>query len=205
MRVTIIDISLPIHPAMPVYPGNQMTKFDIFKKPSGSQLTSISFDSHTGTHIDAPSHAGLDGDIESFPLELFYGECRVIEILHTPLITKDHLSSLHISAGERILFRTDNSVRGYDAFYDNWTALSSDAAEYLASRGVRLVGIDWFGIKQKDAADNGAHTKLLEAGIPVLEGLNLKDAATGTYLLSAFPISYQHIDGAQTRAVLIQD
>jgi len=202
----IIDISLPVHPNMPIYPGNKPTAFTPIVKPSGSQLTSITIDSHAGTHIDAPSHAGITNKtMDDFELETFYGPARVIEIYNEALITAKDLENENIQAGERILFKTDNSLRGFEAFHDTWTALSSDAATYLADIGVKLVGIDWFGIKQKDAPDNGAHTNLLERGIPILEGIDLSGAEEGTYTLSAFPVAYQGIDGAPARAVLIKD
>jgi len=202
----IIDISLPVHPDMPTYPGNQPTYFEHVVKPSGSQLTNITIDSHAGTHIDAPSHAGIANQtMDDYTLDVFYGPVRVIEIFNEPLISVDDLRNENIQAGERVLFKTDNSLRGFEAFHDDWTALSSDAATYLAESGVILVGIDWFGIKQKGAPDNGAHTELLKHGIPILEGIDLSRADEGTYILSAFPIAYQGIDGAPARAVLIKD
>lgn len=199
----IIDISLPIHGDMPIYPGNQVTELHKVTKPSGSQLTTVTLDSHAGTHIDGPSHAGLDGGVDVFTLETFYGPCRVIELLDTPLVTAQHLNRLSLQPGERVLFKTDNSLRGYDDFHDTWTALSSDAAAYLATQKVALVGIDWFGIKQKGAADNGAHTELLKHNIPILEGIDLSKVTPGKYTLAAFPLPYQGIDGAQCRAVLL--
>lgn len=201
--MTIIDISLPIHPSMPIYPGNEPTRFEKIVKPSGSQLTTMTFDTHAGTHIDAPTHAGLEGSIDAFPLEAFYGPVRVIEILETELITAEQLKPHAIHAEERILLKTDNSLRGHDTFHETWTALSSEAADYLAKQGVALVGIDWFGIKQKGAPDNGAHTALLSQQIPILEGITLADVTPGEYTLSAFPVAYIGVDGAQTRAVLI--
>ena len=202
----IIDISLPVHPAMPTYPGNQPISFEQVLKPSGSQLTNITIDSHAGTHIDAPSHAGIIGQtMNDYDLDIFYGPVRVIEIYNESLIDVDDLKNENIQSGERILFKTDNSQRGFEAFHDSWTALSSDAAAYLATAGVILVGIDWFGIKQKGAPDNGAHTELLKHGVPILEGIDLSQADEGTYILSAFPIAYQGIDGAPTRAVLIKE
>lgn len=202
----LIDISLPIHPKMPIYPGNQLTEFTPIVKPSGSRLTTVTIDSHAGTHIDGPSHSlASGGPVSEFPLDRFYGPCRVLDLLHvSELITADDLKEKSIQPGERILFKTTNSTRGYDQFYENWVALSSDGAAYLAQCDVALVGIDWFGIKQKGAPDNGAHTALLEKGIPILEGIDLTKADEGEYILSAFPIAYQGTDGAPARAVLIK-
>lgn len=201
----IIDISLPVSESSPVYPGNLQPQFKKIIKPSGSELTHITIDSHMGTHIDAPSHAGLNnGTSSDFSLSAFYGECRVIELLDTNLIEPHHFEAFNIQSGERILFKTNNSIRGFDEFYETWTALSAESARYLAEKEVALVGIDWFGIKQKNAPTNEAHTALLEKNIPILEGIDLNNVAPGAYTLSAFPVAYQGLDGAPARAVLIQ-
>lgn len=200
----IIDISIPVHPAMPIYPGDQTTEFDTFLKPSGSQLTKVTMGSHAGTHIDGPSHsiAGDKRGVDVYDLGAFYGLCRVIEI-DGKEIDRDSLVDYNIQAGERILFKTANSRRGYEKFYNSWVGITSDAAEYLAGQHISLVGVDWFGIKQKGAVDNLAHTALLSKKIPILEGLDLAKVEPGEYTLAAFPIAYQQVDGAPARAVLI--
>ena len=191
---------------MPTYPGDPVTRFESIRKPSGSRLTVVTIGSHAGTHVDAPSHALEDGDpVNHFDLSRFYGPCRVIDMSQADeLITAEDLQTKNIQPGERILIKTKNSNRGYNEFHDSWVALSSEGAAYLASCNVALVGIDWFGIKQKGAPDNGAHTELLSKGIPILEGITLAKADEATYILSALPLAYIGTDGAPARAVLIQ-
>jgi arylformamidase len=207
IAMQIIDISLPISPDMPTYPGDPVTQFEPIRKPSGSRLTVVTLGSHAGTHIDAPSHALEDGgSIDAFELEHFYGPCRVLDMSTVDEVVKaEDLQAKNIQSGERILIKTKNSARGYAEFYDSWIAISTDAAVYLAERGVALVGIDWFGIKQKGALDNGAHTALLGKGIPILEGIDLSAAQESTYTLAAFPVAYKGTDGAPTRAVLVSE
>ncbi len=161
--------------------------------------------SHAGTHIDALSHVSEGGaSIEGFNLERFYGSCRVLDMSEcSEVITVEALEAKDIKPGERVLLKTKNSARGFDKFYDDWVALTSDGAVYLAECGVALAGIDWLGIKQKGAPDNLAHTALLEKGIPIIEGLDLSKVSEGEYTLAAFPLAYQGIDGAPARAVLI--
>lgn len=201
----IIDISLPVHPAMLVYPGNQQTEFEEIVKPSGSRLTTVTFDTHAGTHVDGPRHAlGADASgVDSFDLEAFYGPCRVVAC-DEPLVTKEFLLQQNIQAGERILFKTSNSDRGYNDIYDQWVGVDGDGAAYLASRGVVLVGIDWLGVKASEAPDNRAHTELLSQGVAVLEGIDLSKVSPGNYLLSALPLKLIGTDGAHARAVLIE-
>jgi len=203
----IIDISLPITPDMPVYPGTAATQIKQVRSASGSSILSeITMTSHAGTHIDAPSHALLDDQgIDSLALELFYGGCRVLDLTHcTVAITEDDLKQHDIQTGERVLFKTSNSLRGFDEFYDDYVYLDSQAARYLGELGIKLVGIDALSVKQRGAQDNTAHTALLSQGIPIIEGLNLSPVEPGEYTLSALPLAFKGIDGSPTRAVLIK-
>lgn len=203
----IIDISLPISPEMPVYPGTAETKISQVRSASGSSvLSEITMTSHAGTHIDAPNHSlPNERGIDSLDLDLFYGPCRVLDLTAcVTAITQDDLQSHEIQSSERILFKTGNSLRGFTEFYDGYVYLEGQAASYLGDLGVKLVGIDALSVKQRGASDNIAHTALLSRGIPIIEGLNLSHVEAGKYILSAFPLAFRGIDGSPTRAVLIE-
>lgn len=205
----IIDISLPITAGMPVYPGMAETQITRVESSSGTSVSSeISLTSHTGTHIDAPNHVSGGGDqaINELALNTFYGPCRVLDATTSEVSIKLEALELHnIQAGERILFKTKNSLRGFDMFYDDYIYLDGDAAEYLAAVGVALVGIDALSIKQRGSSDTRPHTALLSKNIPIIEGLNLTTVEAGKYTLIAFPLALVGIDGSPTRAVLIKD
>ncbi len=202
----IIDISLPISTNMPIYPGTGETKITPVISASGSSvLSEISMTSHAGTHIDAPNHA-LDSDqgIDSLDLELFFGKCRVLDLTKCEIaITQADLEAYAVQANERLLFKTSNSARGFETFYDDYIYLDGQAARYLGKIGVKLVGIDSLSIKQRGSKDNTAHTALLSNGIPIIEGLNLAHVEAGEYTLCALPLAFQGIDGSPTRAVLM--
>jgi len=191
---------------MPVYPGTSETRIETVRSASGGAvLSEITMTSHAGTHIDAPNHALAGGHgIDSIPLDTFFGRCRVLDLTacHSS-ISKEDLLPYDVKAGERILFKTNNSVRGFDEFYDDYVFLESEAAEHLAIIGVALVGIDSLSVKQRGTQDNRAHTALLAKSIPIIEGLNLADASTDEYTLCAFPLAFKGIDGSPARAVLI--
>lgn len=203
----IIDISLPIYEGMTVYPGTEPTRVNTVASPSGTSVVSvITLTSHAGTHIDAPIHSipntkGIDG----FDLGTFYGPCRVLDVsdAKTQISLKD-ITKFDIKSEERILFKTSNSSRGFKEFYDDYVFLGSDAAEFLANQGVVLVGIDSLSIKQRGSPDHTPHTALLSQGIAIIEGLQLKHVAEGSYTLSAFPLNVGDIDGSPIRAVLIK-
>jgi arylformamidase len=113
------------------------------------------------------------------------------------------LRAQDIHQSERLLFKTSNSLRGFDRFYDDYVYLEPEAARYLVSVGVMLVGIDALSVKQRGAQDNTAHTALLSKAVPIIEGLNLTEVEAGEYTLCAFPLAFKEIDGSPARAVLM--
>ena len=65
------DLSHPIQNQMPVYPGDRGPKLATARGvPAPWRVTSLSFGSHTGTHMDAPAHYFPGGrTIDSYPPE----------------------------------------------------------------------------------------------------------------------------------------
>lgn len=209
----IIDISLPLNNNTPVYPGNVSLSVSIHHAmpEHATQLSSITFGSHTGTHVDAPSHA-IEGalTLDKIPLKNFVGPCRVLDFSKNEResVTKEMLQNKtqnkNIKAGERILLKTKNSLRGFKDFYDDYIYLDGDAADYLASLGVLLVGIDALSIKKRGSDDHRPHLSLLSKNIPIVEGLNLSSVEEGEYELVCLPLNFTDIDGAPARAILIE-
>ncbi len=205
----IIDISLPLNNETPIYPGNVPLSISMHHSMPeyATHLSSIIFGSHTGTHIDAPAHA-IEGAVtlEKIPLGHFIGECRVLDFSNDrgEAVTKQMLQSKNIKSGERILLKTRNSIRGFEKFYEDYIYLDGDAAGYLSSLPVLLVGIDSLSIKKRGGPDQRPHTALLARNIPILEGLNLDQPAEGSYELICLPLNFTGIEGAPARAVLIE-
>ena len=196
-----IDITRPIHPGMAIYPGNPSVEFKEVSSasPSTSGLTKIVLGSHTGTHIDAPSHIieGAAG-ISTFSLDQLNGPVEVIDISSVEtVITADDLPK---NSKERVLFKTRNSQGDSNVFDEGFVALAEDAAEELVKRGVKLVGIDALSIKKKGVKDR-VHAIFIDAGIVIVEGLWFADVKAGMYELLCLPLNVD-LDGAPVRAVL---
>ncbi len=202
----IIDISLPLNEQTIVYPGNPSFGMEKIKSPGGSQLSKISFGTHSGTHTDAPSHAFAAGkNINELPLENFVGPCQVLDVSDCKeFVSKKDLEKFSINSGDRILLKTKNSARGYQEFYKDYIYLAGEAAQYLANKKIKLVGIDYLSVKQKGSPDNTPHTALLEKNISILEGINLNKVEAGEYFLLAAPLALTGADGAPVRALLIK-
>lgn len=200
----IIDISLPLKEGMITYPNNPAFEQEEIETAT-SVISSLHMGSHTGTHVDAPRHA-IDGapGVDAIGMHHFIGPCRVIDMTGSRgEISADELALEHIRPTERILLKTNNSVRGFDQFYDDFVSLSHNAATYLADIGPLLVGIDSLSIRQKGSVDNTPHTALLQRDIPIVEGLDLSAVEPGVYSLVVLPLRIVDGDGAPARAVLL--
>lgn len=206
------DISLTITPDFPVWPGDPKIELErVSKMEEGAtcNVTHLSLGAHVGTHVDAPFHflGGNATTVEAVPLNLLTGRAYV---LHLPddvtEITAPVLEQAEIPPRtRRLLFRTRNSrhwQNGERNFQKDFTALRRDAAEYIVDHGVRLVGIDYLSIAPFDAG-TPTHEVLLQAGVVVVEGLNLSEVSQGRYTLYCLPLKIGGADGAPARAILI--
>ncbi len=138
------------------------------------------------------------------PLSVGMGKARVIEIRDPESIKTEELRPHRIQSGERILFKTRNSPRCWqtDDFVEDFVYISQEAARYLASQQVQVVGIDYLSVGgfTKDGVET--HHALLEAGIWLIEGLNLSEVEPGTYELICLPLKIIDADGAPARAIM---
>jgi arylformamidase len=205
----IIDISLSIRAKMAVYPGNPDVSIDRVQDldcGASSNVSRLTLGSHTGTHIDAPLHCLQNGkSIDKLPLEHFFGPCKVLDATaEERSVSLEFMKSKEINKGDRVLFKTKNSEMGFETFRDDFIFVSGEASEYLAALEISLVGIDYLSIKEKGSKDNRPHLEFLSRGIPILEGINLKDVEEGEYTLATFPLKVEGCDGAPTRAVLVK-
>ncbi|MFC1640865.1 cyclase family protein [Patescibacteria group bacterium] len=199
----IYDLTLPISTQMMRYPNTPLVKFHQFRgRTSVSHLVHVS--THTGTHVDAQSHVRTGGqNIENIPLEKLVGPCRVLDVRGAnEAIRIADIEKYHIKRGERILFRTKNSGRGFVKFKPKYIYLDGDAADYLAKIGIALVGIDALSIKKRGSDDTRPHDSLLFKKIVILEGLNLSQVPAGKYELTALPLPLKGLDGSPARVIL---
>lgn len=210
--MTIYDISLTISPNLPTWPDDpplQLERFESMEKGGHNNITKISSSVHLGTHVDAPYHFLKDGStVEQLPLEVLTGPCYVVQLPDgVEAITADVLDRTEITPEmQRILFGTRNShlwARGESQFQTDFVAITQDGAEWLVERGVQLVGVDYLSVAPYGDSIP-THTILLEAGVVVVEGLDLSDVMRGFYDLYCLPLKIAGCDGAPARAILIQ-
>jgi arylformamidase len=208
----IFDVSVPISAETPTYPGDpgiEIEQWASMENGDAANVTLLHFGAHTATHVDAPAHF-IEGasKVDAMPLDTLIGAARVVEIpADARVIDEKTVAACRLEGATRVLFKTRNS-----AFWDNrasgfrtdFTYIAPDAARALARLNVRLVGIDYLSVEKFQPARFETHTVLLSRGIIIIEGLDLRDVAAGSYELICLPlkIASGSGDGAPARAVL---
>jgi arylformamidase len=206
---SIYDISLPIVSGGLVYPGNpeiSITPQQAISRGAGANVSALAFGSHTGTHVDAPKHFFDDGiGVDALPLDVLMGPAVVVCMADDVMaVGEEHLRMHELTKHTRVLIKTRNSgfIREPE-FHKDYTYLAPDGAAYLVSLGVKLVGIDYLSIEQFHSGHHRTHRTLLEAGVVIVEGLDLSVPPMGPYELRVLPLRLAGLDGAPARAVLV--
>jgi len=193
------DASFPNDPNMEITP---------FCRTPDSEynLSLIRTGTHQGTHLDAMFHFYHEGKtLEQMPLEWFYGPASVLRIPKKrgeSIDTVDlQIYEERITPGARILLDTGwQSEFGSPAFFEGFPSLTQEAARYLASRKIRLLGMDMpsLGVDYYEL-----HRILLapDVEIVVVESLANLDRIPDEITYSGFPLPYVGLDGSPIRAV----
>ncbi|MFO8036019.1 MAG: cyclase family protein [Anaerolineales bacterium] len=205
----LYDISLPLSNHLPSWPGDpppQVKRIHSISDGDPSNVTHLSMTVHTGTHIDAPDHFLDNGQsVTGIPLSFMIGPARVVELPPGMDITADMLQEADIPPqAKRLLFKTRNSQlweEGVREFQTDFMAVNEEAAAYLVSRGLEVVGVDYLSVAPY-RAPVATHQILLEAGALIIEGLDLSDIEPGEYTLFCLPLNIHGAEGAPARVLL---
>ena len=203
-----IDVSVTLKTGMASWPGDPPARISHalgMERGDRCTVSLLEMGAHTGTHMDAPAHFVRGGlGIDQMPPDASLGPARVIPIRDRESIEPDELARHSIRRGERILFKTRNSDRCWDAdgFVEDFVYISAAGARYLAERRVRLVGVDYLSVGGYRADGVETHRALLEAGIWIIEGLDLKRVRPGRVELLCLPLKILGGDGAPARALV---
>lgn len=203
----IYDVSLPVYSGMMVYPGDppvEIGRYSSLDRGDAYTASCIKMGSHTGTHIDAPSHLIKDGEgIDSISLDVLVGRARLFQLEDIDCVDRYVLERLDWGGVSRVLFGTRNSalLKG-KKFVTDYVYLTGDAAFHLVEKGIRLVGLDYLSIEDFHNKDFSAHLVLLRAGVVIAEGLDLSGVPAGDYEILCLPIKLKGCDGAPARVFL---
>lgn len=216
----IVDLSHPIATGMPIYPGDP----EVATAPAtsiavdGFAVTALELGTHSGTHVDAPSHSIQGGAaIDEIDPARLMGRARILRVLASDgeMIGVAALEEqLRAWDGERIaLVHT-----GWDAHWGaprmlQHPAVSVELADALLALGVDVLGIDTLSPDPSDMAGGEArdepptlpvHERWLGAGGLIVENLRgLGDVPGETCELIALPLRLTGLEGSPVRAIAI--
>ncbi len=206
VRPALLDISPTLSPAVAVWPGDVPFSREIACSIAGGaniDLSSIRTTVHVGAHTDAPSHYVAGGQtIEQRPLERYYGPCDVMSVAvgRGERVTPAHLP--RPPSTPRVLLRT-GTFPNPDRFDEDFAALSPELVDWLADRGVSLVGIDTPSIDPCHDKVLASHQAVARRDLAILEGIVLGHVPDGVYTLIALPLKLAGADASPVRAVLV--
>jgi kynurenine formamidase len=191
----IIDLTLTVSDEIPTFPGSPQPSFIPWEniKEDGYNLELLFLSTHTGTHMDAPYHFLEKGaKIHEISLNKLVSEAVLIQArggrdrfgIKQISITKadiqkfekqhgkiDGFSSVIFYTGwvkDLILEKQENQEKYY--FTKN-PGLSVSGAEYLASKKIKLVGIDSPSIDVGSDHKFSVHQIFAKKGILIVENL----------------------------------
>ena len=202
----IYDISPPVGPASPVFPGDtayQQLWTATLAPGCPVNVSALTLSPHLGAHADAPLHYDPTGAaVGALDLLPYLGPCRVIHaIAPGPLIEWHHLNHALNDLPPRLLVRTYQRMP-VDQWDPNLSAFAPETLERLADLGVLLVGIDSASIDPADSKTLPSHQVIRQRGLRVLENLVLDDIPEGDYELIALPLKLMLADASPVRAIL---
>jgi len=200
------DISPPVGPGSPVFPGDTPYAQDWSASLGPGcpvNVARITLSPHVGAHADAPLHYDPDGAAAgAVDLEPYLGPCRVIHAIGCrPLVRWQDLEHAVHDLPPRVLVRTCRRAP-VDRWDADLVAFEPRTIERLAALGVRLVGIDTASIDPADSKALPSHQAVRRLGLRVLENLVLDEVPAGDYELIALPLKLVAADASPVRAVL---
>lgn len=169
------------------------------------QIGKIEMVANTGTYLDSPFHRYADGlDLSQLPLSSLANLDAVVVRAPDKFgagIDAAYFRNVDVK-GKAVLVHTGWDARwGSEGYFAGSPFLTTDAAEFLARAGARLVGIDSLNIDDTRDRARPVHSILLKALIPIVEHLcNLGGLPDTGFRFFAVPVKVKAFGTFPVRA-----
>ena len=198
----IIDLTYVIENGMMVYPGTKelvINESNTIEK-DGFKEKVIEFCSHTGTHIDAPSHMNIQGkNLDEFEVSKFIGKALLLDINEQDRIIKYEED---IKKVDFIIFKTGyEKYWGNDKYFKDYPCLDIEVVKYLMKFNLKGLGFDAISIDPVDSEFEN-HNILFDNNMIIIENLyNLDKISKKFFQLYVLPLKIKDADGSPVRAI----
>ncbi len=206
MTRRLYDISQPLHPAMPIWPGDTpfaLRRTWVMGPDCPVNVAALGLSTHAGSHADAPLHYDAAGiGIDAVDLDFYLGPAQLVDARQAGARIEADLILPQIAPGiARLLLRSyERAPRA--AWDPHFKAVAPELVAALAKRGIRLIGIDTPSLDPQESKTMAAHGEIRRHGMAILEGLILDEVPLGIYELIALPLKIAGADAAPVRAIL---
>ena len=197
-----IDLTHKIENNMPVYPGTaslEMIPANTIEK-DGFREKVITFCSHTGTHMDAPSHMLQQGkNLGDYDCSKFIGKALLVAIEDEKNIRNyaEQLKDMDF-----VIFKTGwSKYWGKANYFENYPCISMETTDYLVGFGLKGIGFDAISIDPIDSKFEN-HYIVFENDMIIIENLtNLEQINKEVFELMVLPLNIKEADGSPIRAI----
>lgn len=195
--MSIVDLSVPVHTGMPIYPGDPEVSISpaLTIPESGVEVHSLHLGTHSGTHLDAPSHTLAGGrTVGDIALDRLVGPTLVLDGRNPVALPE--------SVPERVLICV-----GWDKHWGSERMTAHPAqplelVEQLWARGMRLLGVDCLSPDPTPGdGDFPVHAFVLGQDGLIVENLRGLAPLIGRTVTTAMvPLRLDGLDGSPVRA-----
>lgn len=205
----VIDLTMRITPSIRVFPGSPQPSFVPWSRfdSHGYDSEAMFMSTHTGTHIDAPSHfAPGHASIDRIPASRLVCSAVLVKAPKraNQLVEREDFGD-QIRQGDSVVIATGWEKRAAKRNYMNENpGLSAEAAKYLARKQVNAVAIDGPSIDAGIDSKFTAHNILLQRNILAVENLcNVSKITTSRFTLVLSPLKLGGATGSPARVFAI--
>lgn len=194
----------------PVYGGSQSIQIEddrSIAKGDTANTKKLSFNNHTGTHIDFPNHFFEKGaTLEKYEASFWY--CENVVLINVPanedeiILLDDKCINSIPSDVEFIIIKTGfGKYRGEEKYWKNNPGLSPKNAENLRIKfkKLKMVGMDFISLTAFQHREIGrmAHREFLGGDAPILlvEDMKLDNLTYSPLSISCSPLLISGVDG----------
>lgn len=210
--VRVVDLTDPLRTGMPVYPGDPEVQINqvLTIEQDGESVFEFQLSSQSGTHLQSGYYFLQDGQtLDQVNPVSFFGWAKIIDvplhlmslkdIEHAPLDLQDvDFVVLRSGYGDKLKKITRNDVES-----PHRPRMGMDVAKWLANAGIKLIGIDSFGLDPY--SDFRVNKYLCQAGVLILEGLvNLFSLLKSRVFLIVMPLLVLGTEGAPCRVLALE-
>jgi kynurenine formamidase len=215
MPHSFIDLSHTVEHGMVTYEGlpapmicdylSREASRNIYADGTEFHIGKIEMVANTGTYVDSPFHRYANGfDLAELPLESLADlEPAVVRVADRAKRSIDAWDLRGKDIKNKAVLIHTNWSRHWrrDQYFRGHPFLTADAADYLASGGARLVGIDSYNIDDTADMSRPVHSTLLGSGIPIVEHMTgLGDLPNGGFKFFAVPVKVKAFGTFPVRA-----